>query len=185
MSAADWPRFVEKADRLYEDMVANYTHYFTEDGDRLCDFDVHYVFYSTYGIHHEVNTTYGSRIHAEIVPWIHAERASGRLFTKENWMAFRDQDNLQESHAGYRKLFLFQDRFYIQLILKENRYEDAETGTLVQRNAFEVALYGWTDKEKMYVQPLNRSVIAEDMWMPERDWKAEGRTTEDTPTLFL
>ena len=172
MSAADWPRFVEKADRFYQHMVMHYDEYFREDGS-LRDYFMHFASYPCMGYHHRVDKDCGEQIHAEIVPWIHAERASGRLFAKENWKAFRDQDNLQKSYAGYRKLFLFHDFFYFQLTLDEDVYGQFPDGSYDMRIDFHVALYGWKDKEKRYVQPMDRSIIDEDMWMPERDWKRE------------
>jgi hypothetical protein len=168
MSASDWPRFEKEGDELYEYLTTHFEDLFEPTG-AIKYFDTRYTSYHTLGVYEEVHKECGKKVHKEIIPWIHEERRSGRLFDKNNWKPFRDQDLLTSMYYGYRNLFFFHDFFYFQLII-ENNYHNTINRKIKSSIDLQVALYGWKEKGLEYVQPYNDIVVENDT-IPERHWK--------------
>ena len=170
MSESDWPRFEKEGDELYEYLITHFEELFEPTG-AIKYFDMRYTSYLTLGYYEGVKKECGKQVHREIIPWIHEERRSGRLFDKENWKPFRDQDFLTRMYCGYRKLFVFHDFFYFQLIM-ERVYHDTADRKVKASMDLRVGLYGWKEKGVDGVQPYTMAVMLGDNdMMEDRHWK--------------
>ena len=169
MTDITWERFEKEGDILYNYLITHFNDMFEPTG-KIKKFDMTYVTYLTSGYYEKINEEYGEEIHEQIIPWIYEEHRSGRLLNKENWKPFRDQLRFTSMYYGYRKLFCFRDFFYFQLAILEVRH-DTPNGRLETSNDFNVALYGWKDKENEKIQPDEQIEIQENMMMSETHWK--------------
>jgi len=168
MTDSTWEGFLKQGEQIYEYFTNHFDDMFESNGD-IKRFDMRYMSYLTSGHYEEIMEKYGEQVHKEIIPWIHEEHQSGRLFHKEHWKPFRDQLWFTNMYYGYRKLFCFQDYFYFQLAVERMRYDRPEGGLEISFD-FRVALYGWKEKGIEKIQPDNQIVLQDDMMMPERHW---------------
>jgi hypothetical protein len=169
MSNNDWAEFEKEGEELYEYLTTHFECLFEPTG-AIKYFDIRYTYYLTYGYYEGVKKECGKQVHKAIIPWIHEERRTGRLFDKNNWKPFRDQDILTSMYYGYRPLFVFHEFFYFQLII-ERIYRDTANCKVKPYIAFQVGLYGWKEKGMKYVQPYNEVMVEDDRMMPDRYWK--------------
>ena len=167
MTDSTWERFLKEGDILYDYLITHYDDMFEPTG-KIKRFDMTYMSMSVYHLYEGVYEECGEQIHEEIIPWIHKEYHSERLFNKENWKPFRNQYRYTSMYYGYRKLFCFHNFFYIQLAVSEIRH-DTPDGGLETSVDFNVSLYGWKEIDNKYIQPYNDIIINDDM-MPEKHW---------------
>jgi len=169
MTDSTWERFLKEGDVLYNYLITHYDNMFESNG-KIKQFDMTYMSMPVYHLYEGVNKECGEQIHEEIIPWIHEEYHSGRLFNKENWKPFRVQYLLTDMYYGYRKVFCFHDFFYFQLAIDKIAYDNSE-GEIEITNAFNVAFYGWKEKGNQYVQPYTLQIKLDDnMMMTDSHW---------------
>ena len=168
MSDSDWVSFEKEGEELYEYLTRHFECLFEPTG-AIKYFDMRYTFYPTYDYYEGVKKEIGKQVHKEIIPWIHEERRTGRLFDNRNWKPFRDQDVLTSMYYGYRPLFVFHDFFYFQLVI-ERIYRDTANRTIKPCIVLQVGLYGWKERGIEYIQPYDDLMIEADNMMPDRHW---------------
>jgi hypothetical protein len=158
-----WSEFLEKGDELFEYLKHHFHDMFDATDGSIKDFNMRFVSYTMSGYYDEVFEEHGRGIHDAILPWIHEEYRSGRLLNKEDWKPFRDQERVLGCYYGYRKLFMY-DKYYLQLAMDNSPSVD-------NASCFEVALYGWREEGKDFLDcEYNTRIVPEDMRMPEDDW---------------
>lgn len=169
MTDSTWERFLKEGDALYDYLITQFENMFESTG-KIKRFDMSYMSMPVRHLYEGVHEECGEEVHEEIVPWIHEEHQSGRLFNKDNWKPFRDQYKFTTMYYGYRKLFCFHDFLYFQLAIAEIRHDKPEGGTETSID-FNVALYGWKEKGNECVQPyMEQNIVDDNMMMPERHW---------------
>ena len=168
MTDSTWDQFVMDGDILYDYLTTHFEDMFEPSGE-IKKFDMRYMSYLSSGYYEGVMEECGEQVHQEIIPWIREEHQSGRLFTKENWKPFRDQLRFTTMYYGYRTLFCFHDFFYFQLAVAKIVHDKLEGGVETSID-FNVALYGWKDKDSDMIQPDDQVILQQDMAMPERHW---------------
>jgi len=170
MTDSTWDRFLKEGDIIYDYIIHHFEDMFESCGTIIKQYDMRYMSYLTSGYYERVNEEYGQQVHKDIIPWIREEHQSGRLFNKENWKPFRDQLNFTDMYYGYRKLFCFHE-FFFQLAAAEVR-QDIPTGGLEKSINFQVALYGWTEKDNKYVKPYTANIMVdENNRMIQKHWE--------------
>lgn len=168
MSLNDWVRFEKESDELYEYLITYFDNLFEPTG-AIKYFDMRYTSHRTYDLYEGVHKECGKKVHKEIIPWIHEERRSGRLFDKKNWNPFQDQDLPTRMYYGYRKLFFFHDFFYFQLVLEKTGHMTANHKVKPSID-LQVGIYGWKEKGNDYVQPYDSMMVGVDCMIPEKYW---------------
>lgn len=168
MTESTWKLFLKEGEQIYEYLTCHFENMFESTGE-IKRFDMRYMSYLTSGYYEEVMEECGQQVHKEIIPWIHEEHPSGRLFHKENWKPFRDPLRFTTMYYGYRKLFCFHDFFYFQLAVAKMKHDRPEGG-LETSFDFQVALYGWKERGIKNIQPDDQIILHDDRMMPERHW---------------
>lgn len=185
MSIFDGP--IPQREESYQYMIHNFEKMI--DGDKIPHFDIRYVSYAVFGYIDEICEKYGTDIQKELVIWLKNEKDENRLFTRENWKSFRDNDLISDCYVylGYNKLFQYK-QYYFQLVVEGGEEEGEKEGESVyhlncvdcienqkkgitgELGWFELALYGWKDDAMEKLQPCNRVIVPPDNIMPLRDW---------------
>lgn len=157
---SNWTDCLQEGDRRFTYLCDHFDQMITHD--TIPHFDISYATMLMRGYYEEVAMIYLDAIRRAIIPWIHQERACGRLFDRQYWKPFRLPDLYTECYHGYRILFQY-DRFYFQLTMIDDREWD-DTGKRTEWTCFEAALYGRSDMEDTV-----RDVTGDQM-MPEKQW---------------
>lgn len=173
-----WEKYIEKGNELYQLMVETFEDAFDESG-KIVDFRIYHVYDATYlEAEHLAIDGWKDEIHERLLPWLHEEHRSGRLFQQKDWKPFRNPDNVVFTHYGYRKLFVYDrnlheyDKYYLQLVLHDWKIR-REDGSIKKTITFHVRVYGWKeeDDDEPYITHYRRVPINEDtMRMPACDW---------------
>ena len=171
-----WEPIVEEADELFEYLLHNYDN-MLDGEDKVKHFDVLYGRNLYMDAASEIRETYHYEIQRELVPWIKNEFQTGELFKMENWRLYRDRWAMSTMYLGYRKLIIFK-QFLLQLTMSFYCDNDVYKCDYCEKkdycgNAFSVALYGWTDINK--VEPCNQECAyicndPNDLMIPESHW---------------
>lgn len=174
----EWEEFMKQGNELYQCMVETFDDAFDESG-KIVDFRIYHMYHSTYlEAEHLALDGWKAEIHERLLPWLHEEHRSGRLFQQKDWKPFRDPDDMLYMFYGYRKLFVYDrnlheyDKYYLQLVLDDwgIRQED---GSMKDTVNFHLRLYGWKEKgdDEPYISHHRRVPINEDtMRMSACDW---------------
>jgi hypothetical protein len=107
-----WPRFVERGNTYYKYMIEHFDDMF--DGGSIIK---HFSIFG-YGLEglgeeaEEIYEKYGNDIHKSLVPWIHKEHQTGRLFEKSNWNPERDIDCGTNMYLEYRILYNYNEKYF-------------------------------------------------------------------------
>lgn len=164
-----WEKCIEKGKKLHQCMIDTFDDSFDDDG-KIVEFNIYYVYASTdLEAQHLVEDGFKDEIHEKLLPWLHEERRSGRLFQQKDWKPFRDPYDIVDIFYGYRKLFVF-DKYYFQLEVDDWGIHQ-EDGSIKKTVTFHLRVYGWKEKDTSYVQHYGHVLINEDtMRMPSHDW---------------
>lgn len=174
-------RFIHEGTMLYKHMIHDYDtmiydsyiphFYIHSDGRCIYEYDVY-----------KLNEDHGQELEQSIIPWIHTEKKSGRLFNKNHWKAFQSEKEYNNMYYGYRVLFIFK-QIYFQLTIEDecdmwlcvtNHSQDE---CLVTH--FSVLLYGWMTE---YIDNTNKScTVTENNWIPSKEWGSIYYNTNHVP----
>lgn len=164
-----WDRFLLEGEELFNYMIHNFDTML--DGDIVKHFDIRSGHYGYDTEADEINEKYAVDIQKNMVKWIKNEFEENKLFDKNNWKPFRDQDLLNYMYLGYRKMFQYK-QYYFQLAI-ENMCGICDYCKIKNedRTHFELALYGWKDENSEKLQPYDSFVNLCDNMMTEKYWK--------------
>jgi hypothetical protein len=161
-------KFIENGNRFYHHMI----HHFDDLINQLETIDYFYIRYTThktFGYYQKIDDEYCQIIQKEIIPWLIMEHKSGQLLNKDLWRPYQDIMDFTTMYYGYRKLFLFKNKYYLQLSLNEDVLE-VSNGKHEWCITFECALYGWKEIDIPHIQPDNNVILDDDMMIPNREW---------------
>ena len=127
-------------DGLYDYMIHHFEEMMDEENKVIYNFNVWYTTIDMMYEHDQISKQYGVEIEQMLIPWLHEEYQSGRLFEQDHWKAFRDAYDFNEIYMGYRYLFLFHE-YVFQLHLSPNVGECTECDNHSQHAYFQVGLY--------------------------------------------
>lgn len=162
-----WGEFLKEGEGLFQYMIHNYDDMF--DDGRIKHFDIWYATWWMQSHYKDVKALCGKEIQTELVPWIHHEFESKRLFDSSHWKPFRDGDTLIYMSLGYKKLFVYKN-YYFQLQIEATCSDCVHCESKDNPIHFDLGLYGWKDEHSDKVLPYNDVIILSDNMMPERDW---------------
>ena len=157
-------KYIEESKHLFEYMIHNYKDMF--DGNILKHFDIWYTTWWMQSYYEEVSNKIGGDIQTELVPWIRNEMESGRLIEPKYWKLFHDSDSFNDIYIGYKKLFFYK-YYYFQLTIESTHSDCIYCERKDNPIHFQLALYGWKDKQTNKVQPYNEICIEPERMMPE------------------
>lgn len=164
-----WEECVKKGKKLYQCMIDTFDNSFDKSG-KIIDFRIYHVYDATFlEAEHLVIDGFKDDIHEQLLPWIHEEHQSGRLFQQKDWKPFRDPYNVVFTYYGYRKLFVY-NKYYLQLVVDDWAIP-VDDHTMKRTVTFHLRVYGWKEKDSSCVHHYGCVMINENtLRMPSIDW---------------
>lgn len=171
----NWTKFIAEADEMFDEMIKCYDNMF--DGDLIVKhFYVRYAFMEVmYDYCERIMSEHGEAIQKELIPWIKAEHASGRLFNKDNWRPFRDEHLFTQMFIGYRRIFDYKG-YLFQLSMDFGcpicRKPELCKYCKMDENPFhfELAFCGYADDRDPNISPAATLYTTSDGYMDQKMW---------------
>ena len=165
-----WEEFLIQGDILYNYMINNFENMF--DSDKIIK---HFhirpgLFEIGWYDADEINEKYGDDIQKELIPWIRKEFETNRLFDKNKWKPFRDQDAFVDMYLGYRIMFPYK-HYYFQLAIDDFCGDCIYCKNNENRTHFQLSLWGWKEENKERLQPDDNFLVSPDNIIPDWYWE--------------
>ena len=114
-----WDRFLVEGKELFDYMTNHYEAMLTEDSIPHLIVRPGYYPNDIEDMQTEFESLYWDEMESELLKWIGAERAEGRLLEESAWKPFRDLHHHMCMTMGYRKMFRF-GKYCFLLALEED-----------------------------------------------------------------